>query len=167
MVTGRAYLQPRPLGLGLAGGLLAELALADALSLTGDQITVTAGRRPPGDELAGRVLGLVAGEREAHPVRDWLAYLARTAVRDIAARLAAAGYLGRAGRWRGGRWVPADRDSAFAPLLRAGRHGCGPAAHRPWRAVSRAGRCVRAGLPAGPVRPDWPGPAHCPGSRPA
>jgi hypothetical protein len=120
-VTGRAYVQPRPLGLGLAGGLLAELILAGALSVGGDQITVT-GHRPPADELTGRVLRLVAGEREAHPVRDWLAYLGRTAPAKVAARLAAAGYLAPAGRWvpwRPGRWVPTDRDSAFAPLLRA------------------------------------------------
>ena len=53
---------------------------------------------------------------------DWLAYLARTAPAGVASRLAAAGYLAPAGRWlpwRGGRWVPAERDSAFAPVLRA------------------------------------------------
>jgi len=133
-VTGRAFVQPRPLGLGLAAGLLAELVLTGSLSLAGEQFRVTAGRWPPADDLAARVLGLVAGEREQHPVRDWLAYLARTAPEDVAARLAACGYLARAGGWvpwRGGRWVPADRDSAFAPLLRA-------------RAVLDAGRPLTA-----------------------
>ena len=121
-VTGKPYIQPRSLGLGLAGSLLAELVLAGALAVAGDQIAVTARRRPPGDELACHVLGLVAGEREAHPVRDWLAYLARTAPAGVASRLVAAGYLAEAGRWvpwRPARWVPADRDSAFAPVLRA------------------------------------------------
>jgi Golgi phosphoprotein 3 (GPP34) len=121
-VTGKPYIQPRPLGLGLGAGLLAELVLTGALVVAGDQIAVTARHRPPGDELACRVLGLVAGEREAHPVRDWLAYLARTAPAGVASRLATAGYLARAGRWppwRPARWVPADRDSAFAPVLRA------------------------------------------------
>jgi hypothetical protein len=121
-VTGRPYIQPRPLGLGLAGALLAELALAGALKVSGDQITVTTGRRRPADEAAGRVLAVLAAEREDHPVRDWLAYLARTAARDVAARLAAAGYLAlarRRDRWRGIGWVPVNRDSAFAPMLRA------------------------------------------------
>jgi hypothetical protein len=120
-VTGRPYIQPRPLGLGLAGGLLAELALAGAISVAGDQLMVAACRQPPWDDLAGRVLGLVTGEREAHPVEDWLAYLARTAPADVGRRLEAAGYLARAGGWlpwSGGRWVPVDRDSAFAPVLR-------------------------------------------------
>jgi hypothetical protein len=121
-VTGKPYIQPRPLGLGLAGSLLAELVLAGALAVAGKQITITGRRRPPGDVLAGQVLGLVAGEREEHPVRDWLAFLGRTAPGGVAARLAGAGYLVRAGRllpWRGARWVPADRDNAFAPVLRA------------------------------------------------
>jgi len=121
-VTGKPYIQPRPLGFGLAAGLLAELVLDGALVVAGEQIMVTARHRTPGDALAGQVLGSLVGEREEHPVRDWLAYLRRTAPAGVAARLAAAGYLTRAGRWppwRPGRWVPADRDSAFAPMLRA------------------------------------------------
>jgi len=121
-VTGRPYIPPRPLGLGLAAALLAELALDGALIVAGEQITLTARHRPPGDELARQALGLLTREREEHPVRDWLAYLGRTAPGDVAARLAAAGYLTRAGRllpWRPPRWVPADRDAAFAPVLRA------------------------------------------------
>ena len=121
-LTGRPYIQPRPLGLGLAAGLLSELVVAGALVVAGEQIMVTGRRRPPGDALAGQVLGLVAGEREGHPVRDWLAYLARTAPAGVTARLAAAGYLAPAGRWppwRPARWMPTSRDSAFAPVIRA------------------------------------------------
>jgi hypothetical protein len=120
-VTGKPYIQARPLGLGLAGGLLAELVLAGALSVCDDEITVPDSCRPPADELARNVLGSVAREPEAHPVHDWLVYLARTAPAEVAHRLAAAGYLAPAGRWfawRPDRWVPVDRDSAFAPLLR-------------------------------------------------
>jgi Golgi phosphoprotein 3 (GPP34) len=121
-VTGKPYIQPRPLGLGLAGALLAELVLAGALVVAGEQVTVPARPRAPRDALAGRVLGLVAGEREAHPAGEWLAYVGRTAPGEVARRLAAAGYLAPAStwlRWRGGRWVPVERDSAFAPVLRA------------------------------------------------
>jgi hypothetical protein len=120
-VTGKPYIQPRPLGLGLAGALLAELVLDEAIGVGDDQITLAGGRRPPGDVLAAHVLRSVAGEQEIHPVRDWLAYLARTAPSEVASRLEAAGYLAEAKRWlpwRSGRWVPVDRDSAFSPVLR-------------------------------------------------
>jgi hypothetical protein len=119
-VTGKPYIQPRPLGLGLAGGLLAELVLAGALVVVGEQVTVT-GRLPSVDALAGQVLGMVAGERGAHPVPEWLAYLSLIAPAAVALRLASAGYLAQARRWppwREGRWVPADRDAAFAPVIR-------------------------------------------------
>lgn len=118
-VSGRPYVQPRALGLGLAGGLLSELVLAGALSVRHDDIAVLA-RRPPPDELLGRVLGQVAAEPAAHPVGE-LAYLARTAPADVAARLERSGYLAQDKGllpWRGGRWRPTDRDSAFSPVLR-------------------------------------------------
>ena len=119
-VTGKPVIQPRPLGLGLAGALLAELALAGAVNVRHDHITVVAVRRRPADGLLSRVLGQVEGEADGHPVGEWLAYLARTAPAEVAARLEACGYLAR-GRgllpWRN-RWVPTDRDSAFAPVLR-------------------------------------------------
>jgi hypothetical protein len=120
-VTGRSCLQPRPLGLGLAAALLAELALTGAVSLHSDDIMVTRARRPVGDRLLARVLGTLETEPQAHPVGEWLAYLARTAPGDVAARLEQAGYLAHGKGllpWRTGRFVPTDRDSAFAPVLR-------------------------------------------------
>jgi hypothetical protein len=119
-ISGRPYLQPRALGLGLAGGLLSELVLAGAVSVRHDDITVLA-RRSPSDELQARVLRQVAREPQAHPVSEWLAYLALTAPADVAARLAVSGYLIQDKSllpWRGGRWRPTDRDSAFSPVLR-------------------------------------------------
>ncbi len=120
-VTGRPFLQSRAVGLGLAGGLLAELMLLDKLRLSHGWV-VTGDPGQPRDELGYCVLGLIVSERELHPVRDWLAFLARTAAADVAVRLERAGYLrqARLGRpRRGGRWVPADPDCAFAPLGRA------------------------------------------------
>ena len=93
-LTGRPVLQPRPLGLGLAGGLLA-------------------GRTWPADDLGRRVRDQIAIEPEPRPLTDWLAYLARTAAPDVAARLERAGYLTRTRGWvpwRPGRLVPADPD---------------------------------------------------------
>jgi Golgi phosphoprotein 3 (GPP34) len=120
-VTGRPFVHPRALGLGLAGGLLAELALCGAVSVRHDDIAVPPARRPPADELLLRVHGRLEAEGEDHRAGEWLRYLARTAPAEVAERLEAAGYLMRAGRWapwRGDRWVPIDRDSAFAPVLR-------------------------------------------------
>jgi hypothetical protein len=118
-VSGKAFVQPRALGLGLAGGLLSELVLAGALSVRHGGVAVMG--RPPPDELLVRLVRLVAAEPQAHPVGEWLAYVARAAPADVAERLAASGYLAHGARllpWRGGRWVPTDRDSAFAPVLR-------------------------------------------------
>jgi Golgi phosphoprotein 3 (GPP34) len=119
-LTGKPLLQPRPLGLVLAGGLLAELMLGGSIGLRYDG-TVLAGRTWPGDDLARRVRDQIAAEPGPRPLTEWLPYLARTATPDAAARLEQAGYLTRARGWvpwRPGRLIPADPDWAFGPLLR-------------------------------------------------
>ena len=117
-VSGRAHLQPRALGLGLAGGLLAELLLDEAITITAG--TVTAGPARPGGQLTAQVAARIAAEGHVYPVRDWLAFFGRTSADEVAARLAACGYLTPTPRrpWRGARWVPADPDCAFAPVAR-------------------------------------------------
>jgi hypothetical protein len=157
---GRSYVAPRGLGLGLAGGLLAELMLAGHLSVWNGEI-VADSRAAPADGLCREVLGVVAGERERHPVGQWLEFLGRTAAGDVAVRLEAAGYLRRAGgRWRGGRWVPVDADSAFAPILRV-RAALDASRPLTLHGALLAGLADACGLgfrlapyaPAGPVRP--------------
>jgi len=111
-LTGRPVLQPRPLGLGLADALLAELMLGGGIGLRYDG-AVLAGRTWPADDLGRRVRDQIAIEPEPRPLTDWLAYLARTAAPDVAARLERAGYLTRTRGWvpwRPGRLVPADPD---------------------------------------------------------
>ena len=118
--TGRAHLQPRAAGLGLAGALLAELMLLGNIRIQPDEVTV-AGGTPPGDGLARSVLALVLSEQERHAVQRWLLFLARTAAVDVAGRLEQSGYLTRVTTrrfGRGERWVPVDADCAFAPLVR-------------------------------------------------
>lgn len=118
-VTGRPYLHRRAIGVGLAGALLAELVLAGCIRIRAESIS-GAGRAAPPDELARAVLALVLSER--HPVPDWLAFLARSAERDVARRLERQRYVTQAGSrrpWRSDRWVPIDPDCAFAPLFRA------------------------------------------------
>jgi len=117
--SGKPLLEPRGLGLGLAGGLLAELMLARGAGLRRDG-TVAAGGTWPADELAQQVFRLIEAEQPL-AVRDWLGFLAMTAPEDIARRLGQTGYLTQARHrlsWRPPRWVPVDPDWAFAPLLR-------------------------------------------------
>lgn len=121
-VTGRPFVQPRALGLGLAGGLLAELMLPGQLRLYRG-LVVAGSAGAPADQLGYGVLNLVHSEREQHPVGDWLAFLARGAADDVAIRLVRAGYLQRAWsrrlRRRDAQWLPTDPDCAFAALSRA------------------------------------------------
>lgn len=120
-VTGRPLLHPRALGLGLAGGLLAELMLLDGLWLSRGLVVMN-DVSMVADEMASRVLGLLLSERELHPVGNWLAFLGRTAAADVATRLARTGYLEQAcprRLRRRGQWIPADPDCAFASLGRA------------------------------------------------
>ena len=119
-VTGKPFVQPRALGAGLAGALLAELMVGAGIGLRSDGALLP-GRSQPTDELARQVRNLIAAEQEPHPVRDWLLFLAGTAADDVAGRLERSGYLKRAGRrpsWRRGRPVPVNPDWAFSPLVR-------------------------------------------------
>lgn len=144
-VSGRPFLQPRALGLGLAGGLLAELVLAGRVRVVPE--VAVADPTLPADELACSVVGVLLGERDRHPVAEWLAFFSRGAVEGVASRLAGSGYLVREpGRWwRGGRWVPADSDCAFAPLIRV-RAVLDPARQPDVADVVLAGLAVGCGL---------------------
>jgi hypothetical protein len=119
-VTGKSFLQPRALGIGLAGALLAELALVGAVRVTDGQV-LPDGLADPGDALTRRVLAVLRAEPGCLPASDLLAFLSGFVEQHVAARLAGAGYLTRVRSrrpWRDGRWVPADPDSAFAPVGR-------------------------------------------------
>jgi hypothetical protein len=120
--TGRPLLPPRPLGTGLAGALLAELMLARCIGLRSDTSVVIGREVTPAAVYGHVLLKQIAEEPSPLPVRTWLLYLARTAVRDIAHRLERAGYLTRVHSrilGRAGRMVPVDPDWAFSPMVRA------------------------------------------------
>lgn len=82
-VSGRPFLQPRATGLGLAGGLLAELALIGAVRVAGESIAATDRVRPQ-DGLTRAVQVQVLRERPRPRAMDWLAFLAQTATEDVA-----------------------------------------------------------------------------------
>jgi len=118
-MTGRPFLQPQALGVGLAAALLAELIIGGAVSMRADHVFPGA-LVPPSNGLAGYVIGVLLSEAEPHPIGDWLVFLARTAAHDVARRLEHSGYLARVSSrrpWRADRFVPVDADSAFAPML--------------------------------------------------
>jgi Golgi phosphoprotein 3 (GPP34) len=142
--SGKPFLQPRPLGIGLAGALLAELMLGGHVLAAPDS-TVTAGPTLPSDDLTRQVRDQIAGEPEPHVVLEWLLFLGQSAAGGVGRRLERARYLIRVGGrvpWRAPRWVPTDPDWAFAPLLRA-RPATDPA--RPLTAHA----AILAGLAAG------------------
>src|SRR5580658_1767477 len=103
--SGRPLLQPRTLGTGLGGALLAELLLAGWIGLRRDSAVVIAAGADRGTVERHALLRQIAGEPVPQPAGKWLRYLARDAVPDVALRLGEAGYLEYAGSrvpWRQG-----------------------------------------------------------------
>jgi len=148
--SGKPQLPRRQLGLGLAGGLLAELLLDGSICVQRGCIAITAGTRGPDQEepLIRRVRGQIASEPDLYPVRDWLRFLAPAAAGDIAGRLAQAGYLTYARArmpGRPARYVPADPDWAYAALSRV-RAALNPARSFAAGEVMLAGLVVACGL---------------------
>lgn len=131
-MSGKPYLSPRATGIGLAGGLLAELLVAPvpAVALQRGCVvplyrkngTLVARHARPDDWVAGRTLDLIAAEPRPRPVRDWLLFLGKTSAAQVAGRLEDAGYLTHPGRrilLRSHRSVPVDGSWAQCALLRA------------------------------------------------
>jgi hypothetical protein len=120
--TGRPYLQPRALGLGLAAGLLAELILMETITIRRQANVAVINRMTASEPLARDVCTVLRSESGPRPIRDWLLFLSRTAAEDVAFRLERAGYLVQANgrtRRRAQRWQPAEAHSAFTSVLRA------------------------------------------------
>lgn len=148
-VTGRLRLHSRAAALGIAAALLAELMLGGQLTAApGGTLAAVKGAPAPGDMLAARILGQVTAEPGPLSMRDWLAFLARTAPADVAGRLEQAGYLQPTpARWFWGRdrWVPADQSRAFAAVVR-GRTALDPARPLTVPAAALAALADAAGL---------------------
>lgn len=129
-LSGKPYLSPRATGIGLAGGLLAELLVAQTPTVTLDRGCLQLRYRKnsstryarPDDPVAGHVLDLIAAEPQPQPVRDWLLFLGKTSAAQVAGRLERAAYLTRPGNRilrRSARPVPLDGNWAQCALLRA------------------------------------------------
>ncbi|BCJ51552.1 hypothetical protein Asp14428_30270 [Actinoplanes sp. NBRC 14428] len=122
--TGTPLLDPHVAGLGLAAALLGELLLTGHVSVRSGLVVVS-DRAAPSDVLAHTVLDQLLSEREQHPVRTWLAYLGRSAVEEVAARMERAGHLraevSRRIFARTVRYVPTDMNTAAWPWARLAR----------------------------------------------
>jgi len=146
--TGKPQLQPRALGIGLAGALLAELMLAGCIGLRRDSAVVIVSDVPRETVMRHALLKQVADEPGPQPVQAWLRFLARGAARDVALRLEQAGYLEHVRSWipgRQGRWIPVDPDWAFAPMLRV-RSALDPARPVTPHAAALTGLAAACGL---------------------
>jgi len=128
-ITGRPYLSPRPLGAGIAGGLLAELIAAGAVTLKRGYVLplrpragVPGRTATVGDPVASHVLDLVSLEDPPLPARDWLLFLGKASAAAVAGRLEASGYLTRPARrvpWQAPRPVASNVNWPQCALLRA------------------------------------------------
>ncbi len=90
--TCRLGLHPSAMGVGLAGALLGELMLWGNITIDAGRLAVV-NRQPPWDVLAHSVLERLASEQ--HDLHVWLAFLAQTAVDEVAARLAQRQFITR------------------------------------------------------------------------
>jgi hypothetical protein len=143
-VNGKPYLHARALGLGLAGALLAELVLEEKILIRQGQLMVT-GFEACRDALTQHVMDLVLREFDGYPISDWLTFLSRTTPREVACRLEASGYLTRSGRWRAGRFLPVNAESAFAPMIRV-RTALDPSRQATDECIVLAGVATACGL---------------------
>lgn len=91
-LNGKPRLSANVLSLGLAGGLLGEVALAEKISLRDEAVVVT-DPEPPGGELAGAVHLRLLRSVAPRPVRDWLLYFADDALAQVGGRLVQDGRL--------------------------------------------------------------------------
>jgi len=127
--TGRPVATDAVAGLGLAGGLLAELVLGGHLLVHDGLLYPAAGVAPPSDLPLWEVLHTVAGQRQPQPVETWLRFLSADAVTDVRHRMCAAGLLARVRTRRLGmtakdRYLPTDSNTAAWPAIRLASQLC-------------------------------------------
>ncbi|NUR58993.1 MAG: GPP34 family phosphoprotein [Catenulispora sp.] len=125
-LSGRPRLSDRIFGIGLAGALLSELVVLQAIDVVKGVVRQIADRLPAGDtDAASPLIADVFRDVQAEqslPVRDWLNYLSQRASDDVARRLEAEGlvYLKPSpfkALGRPGRWLPHDLASAGWPAI--------------------------------------------------
>ena len=118
--SGKPRLHPDVTALGLAAALLAEMILTRHARVADERIVVNHGSAVPHDRVAQTILLYLRGEHEPLKVRDWLAFLARSAYSEVAARLMDAGHVTADRRWPRATtvYVPVVMNEAAWPAAR-------------------------------------------------
>jgi hypothetical protein len=117
--SGRPRLHPDVTALALAAALIAEVMLMRHACVDGEWIVLSSGSAIPRDRVVQTVLRHLHGEREPLKVRDWLAFLARSAYSEVAARLLDAGHVMADRRWlRATVYPPVVMNEAAWPAAR-------------------------------------------------
>jgi hypothetical protein len=116
--SGRSRLPARVLALGLAGALLAELAVGEHVVVEDGVLVLGAAESAPSDVLAHEALDQVRSETLT--VHDWIVFFGRDATARVAARLGRSGALTQRASalpLRPVRWVPTDPNGALMPQV--------------------------------------------------
>jgi hypothetical protein len=146
--SGRPLLQPRALGTGLAGALLAELMLPGWIAVRHDRTVVITRAAPENALRQHALLRQIANEPGPQPTVSWLRFLSSSAARFVAGRLERAGYLRPVRNrfpWNQTQWIPVNPDWAIGPLLRV-RSALDPAQPLASPAAALTGLAVACGL---------------------
>jgi hypothetical protein len=127
--TGRSRISDAVAGLGLSGGLLAELILSGHLVVRDAALYAAAGIPPPADRLLGEILRVICGQQPGQPVETWLRFLAVDAVSDVRHRMTSSGVLQqvrprRLGMLARERYRPTDSNAAAWPAIRLAQLLC-------------------------------------------
>jgi hypothetical protein len=119
--TGKCHINARMCDAGLAGAVLAELALRQRIAIKNGLVT-TIDQRPHRELVSDAALAEILKERAEHPVRVWVDYLRKDALEMVRRRLVNAGMIHRVesrGMLRTSVRFPAvDPNAAAAPRAR-------------------------------------------------
>jgi Golgi phosphoprotein 3 (GPP34) len=90
--TGRPFVPPHLLDLGLAGALLFDLVAQERVALANEHVVVS-DPEPTGDRLLDTALDTIAGAAKPHDPEYWVRHLAKGTRGAVQERLIAAGVL--------------------------------------------------------------------------
>jgi hypothetical protein len=123
--SGRSFLAPPVVALGLSAALLAELMFSEHVSFTPDGLITLYATEPPRDALSREIVSLLERRPHERDVSTWLQFLAAEATTDVGERLVAQGSAQRSSVGRLGRrqtvFLPVNVNSAAWPSIRLAR----------------------------------------------
>jgi len=93
--SGKPQVSDSALDTGLAGAVLAELALAERIHVDDDTVITVRDQRPHGERVSDAALAEILKQRDLHPVRAWVEYLRDHARTMVAPRLVHTGLIER------------------------------------------------------------------------